>query len=126
MAYYNLPADCPKVVKDMIESEVGMRYNLIIFSTESLKLAYDYLSAAKMYSVLRKQLEMEIRARELARSKPKNTYKESGLELWFKPLWLAVQALYDKGDKSLSDPDVKLNLSRIKSEWAYNCNGRQI
>lgn len=124
MAYYELPADCPHVVKDMIETEAGKQYELMLFSTESLKLAYDYLKNVNMYISLQRQLEVEIHARELAKVIPKNTYKESGLELWFKPLWLAIQTLYGKGDKSLSDPDVKLNLSRIKSEWAYNCNGR--
>lgn len=127
MAYidYDLPQDCPQVVKDILETGYGgNRFNLIIFSRESLKIAYDYLQDVNMYVALQKELGKEIHARELAKSNPKNTYKKSGLELWFKPLWLAVQALYDKGDKSLSDPDVKLSLSRIKPEWAYNCNGR--
>lgn len=124
MAYYELPADCPQVVKDMIETEAGKQYELMPFSTESLKVAYDYLADVNMYISLQRQLEAEIHARKLAKVSPKNTYKKSGTELWFKPLWQAVQTLFGKGDKNLSDPDVKLNLSRIKPEWAYNCNGR--
>ena len=121
-----MPAKAPLAVKEIIE-DARLRgewnvYNLMPYSTDTLRKSMEFLDDNDLYPALQKAIKNEIRKREENSMDKRLTANL----VWFPTYWWAVMSLFGKGDMDKDAPQTKAILAKIDPNWRNNCGGRDI